>query len=48
MVLHALSSVVVLLGLFAWILALMLISTLLSDFVVPAMYRHRLPIWPAW
>ena len=37
-----------LLALGAWILALLLISTLLVDFVVPVMYRHRLPVWPAW
>jgi hypothetical protein len=48
MVLHVLTSVVALLGLFACILALMLISMLLSDFVVPVMYRHRLPVGPAW
>jgi hypothetical protein len=36
------------LALVVWILALLLISTLLVDFVVPVMYRHRLPAWPAW
>lgn len=34
-------------ALLAWILALLVISTLLMDFVVPVMYAHRLPVWKA-
>jgi hypothetical protein len=36
------------LALLAWILAMLLISVLLMDFVVPVMYLHRLPVLKAW
>ena len=36
------------LALVAWCLATVLISVLLNDFVVPVMYRERLPVLPAW
>jgi hypothetical protein len=34
-------------ALLAWSLALLVISTLLMDFVVPVMYAHRQPVWKA-
>lgn len=32
----------------AWFLLMEVINVLLMDFVVPVMYRHRLPVLPAW
>lgn len=36
------------LALFAWVVMTVLISVLLIDFVVPVMYRDRLPVLAAW